>query len=75
MTVTDNQIHIEAPTVEYDKQNILITNKKCINCKHVSHPNTSVNYCKAPNVFRISIVDWYDACKYYKERESVEDVN
>lgn len=69
MNVTDNRIHIKAPTTKYDKQNILIKNKKCINCKYVSHPNTSVNYCKSPYVFRLSIVEWYDACKYYKERE------
>ena len=66
MRVTDNRIYIKAPTVKYDKQNILIKDKKC---KYVSHPNTSVNYCKSPYVFRLSIVEWYDACKYYKESE------
>lgn len=68
MKVTDNRIHITAPTVKYDKQNILIKDKKCRNCKYVSHPNTSVNYCKSANVFRISIVEWYDACEYFEER-------
>lgn len=68
MQVTNNRLHIEAGLKKYDKQNILIDNKKCINCKYVSHPNTSVNYCKCPYIFRHSILEWYDACKYYKER-------
>ena len=66
--VTDNKIYIKSPTTEHDKQNILIKDKKCINCKYVSHPDTSVNYCKHPKIFRLSIVEWYDACKYYQER-------
>ena len=69
MKATNNSIEILVPLKKYDDQNILIDTKKCINCRFVSHPNTSVNYCKLPEVSRHSILYWYDACKYYEERE------